>query len=536
MSTEDLPTVSNKGQLLSTNTVQPNLIVNEAPTEECTEDVAIRNSLYNIFTKESKQLKCHSIILLTICMLVLIWFMFAVLIYDILPSGHIDTYEYGISEFLANAMIILLSLCIWWRYLYRATGNLDYNDCTNFDLYAILSLLWLLTTTILFLVFSEFGLSLLQLVRMFALIIPGYIHKFYIRYTTTANISYYLGDIKLYKIIIIIFYVIQLIANVVQIPLNQEWFDQTVTRIFSLDNAHQHYHLPFIIAAVFGRPFLSMLLFHSLVLYVTWLMHGDKPKSYHDQDAFSLWYEKSELNINVGLITIVLFIFDLTLHKYAIYDILFLIIYMSIAIFILFYSIYNICYVDKKLKSNLAALTKQIKRTHKIDKFEIFESSFVLIAGLIAICCYSLNIHDYIHEYSAWSKLFGWASFMISQYILIIYLQFDYNHKLNLDVTQRILQFSGMISAISIMYCFLFEYDHFLDILSDEHDTASNLLRASYSLFWCLIEYFIWSFVTVNHMLHQQHTFINKKDSSLSSVEEKHQSPHKNINLKLSVH
>ena len=86
-------------------------------------------------------------------------------------------------------------------------GVSESSVCSNFDLYAIFSLLWLLTITLLFLLFSEYGLFLLQLVRILSFIAPGYIHKYYIRYKLKddANHFVYLGDIKVYKIIMTLY-------------------------------------------------------------------------------------------------------------------------------------------------------------------------------------------------------------------------------------------------------------------------------------------------------------------------------------------
>ena len=178
-------------------------------------------------------------------------------------------------------------------------GDSQSTDCTNLDLYAILSLLWTLMLSVLYLINHEYGLFAFQLVRILALIVPGYIHKYYIRYKVHSALDahHYLGDVQVYKLVLILFYGVQLFSNVIKIPLNDQWFASTISYLFHLENSND-YNLPFIVASVVGRPFLSMLLFHSLMLYITWFA---KPHSHHDVDLFALSFgTDSELNIKVS--------------------------------------------------------------------------------------------------------------------------------------------------------------------------------------------------------------------------------------------
>merc|ERR1712154_114168 len=125
---------------------------------------------------------------------------------------------------------------------------------------------------------------------------------------------------------------------------------------------------------------------------------------------------------------------------------------------LLFFAFYNIVYLPYFGEN----VQRESPNHHKsVHKLEIFESGFVLFAGLLSIVCYMANIHDFVYEYSAFCKLFAFAIFMLSQYITIIYIQ------LNIDriiYTTKLLTFAGGISAISIMYLFLFEYAHLVDL------------------------------------------------------------------------
>merc|ERR1719242_2465189 len=124
-------------------------------------------------------------------------------------------------------------------------GESQSSDCTNFDLYAILSLLWTLMITLLYLINSEYGLSVLQLVRILSLTLPGYIHKLYVRYKVHSALDqhHYLGDVVVFKIVMIMFYAIHLFSNVIKVPLNDEWFAETMHSLFNLDDVDD-YNLP----------------------------------------------------------------------------------------------------------------------------------------------------------------------------------------------------------------------------------------------------------------------------------------------------
>ena len=91
---------------------------------------------------------------------------------------------------------------IYRRYIHRMIGDWQSGDCTNFDLYAILSLLWTLTLSILYLIAKDYLLFAFKLLRILALIVPGYIHKSYIRYKVHSALDqrHYLGDLHVYKL------------------------------------------------------------------------------------------------------------------------------------------------------------------------------------------------------------------------------------------------------------------------------------------------------------------------------------------------
>ena len=138
-----------------------------------------------------------------------------------------------------------------------------------------------------------------------------------------------------------------------------------------------------------------------------------------------------------------------------------------------------------------------------MDVLEIMESAFVLIGSLIAIMLYAsskVEHGDIKEKYkAAFCELMAFVIFMISQYATIFYIQFHIDQFGAFST--RILVLSGAMSAVSIMYMFVFEYYHLISLLTENKEFTVEL-QVAYSLFWCPIEYFVWSFVTVNHMLH----------------------------------
>ena len=196
-----------------------------------------------------------------------------------------------------------------------------------------------------------------------------------------------------------------------------------------------------------------------------------------------------------------LFIMDLVLQNYRIYASIYLLIYTSVAVVLVSYVLYHGCYLDAGSKSRPSLKPKS---SHKsVDVLEVLESAFVLVGSLTAIGLYAhskLHSGDISGEFGAFCELTALSLFMVSQYAAICYIQY------NIERTQRgpqVLVLSGAMSAVSIMYLFLFEYHHLISLLSteEEHEFTDEL-KVAYSLFWCPIEYFVWSFVTVNHMLH----------------------------------
>ena len=196
---------------------------------------------------------------------------------------------------------------------------------------------------------------------------------------------------------------------------------------------------------------------------------------------------------------VVLFILDLLCQKYYIYATTFLLIYVVVSMVMALYVLYHVCCV---------AVDRKSKRAPKsVDWLEIMESAFVLMGSLTAIVLYAESkieaesLESIMNEeFGAFCELTALSVFMVSQYATICYIQF------HIDRIQRgpqVLVLSGAMSAVSIMYMFLFEYHHLISLLSSEGDhDFTDKLKVAYSLFWCPIEYFVWSFVTVNHMLH----------------------------------
>ena len=174
---------------------------------------------------------------------------------------EISSFAYGVSEILANCMIVLLSLWIYWKYIRRRIGTFKPVHCTKFDFYAIVSLLWLLTVTLLFVVYSHWGYFFANLVRGIAIILPGIVHKYYIRFQ--LDVTPYLGDMTMYKLVVILFYFIQILSNTVTISMNEEWFTETNAEIFSIEDGDtDNYHLTWILAGLLGVYFCYIRLYN----------------------------------------------------------------------------------------------------------------------------------------------------------------------------------------------------------------------------------------------------------------------------------
>ena len=215
------------------NNGSPSVTVHSLTTPSCIEsvddiDTDDRRSLVRVTSSRSVRavkLKRHSVFLLLSTSLILTVWLIAVFVFNnIVHPKHvhysIDTVEYGVCELSANVVILSFSLYIYHRYIHHMIGESQSTDCTNFDLYAILSLLWTLMLSLLYLIHSDYGLSVLQLVRILALIVPGYIHKYYIRYKVHSALDrhHYLGDVVVYKLVMIFFYAVQLFSNVIKVP------------------------------------------------------------------------------------------------------------------------------------------------------------------------------------------------------------------------------------------------------------------------------------------------------------------------------
>jgi len=146
------------------------------------------------------------------------------------------------------------------------------------------------------------------------------------------------------------------------------------------------------------------------------------------------------------------------------------------------------------------------KEPKHVDILEIGESGFVLIGSLVAIILYAMSKVEYgdwpwqvKEEYQpAFCELMAWTVFFICQYIFICYVQFNID---TIEHGREFLLLSGAVSAVTIMYLFVFEYYHLITLLT-ENEEFTVPLQIAYSLFWCPIEYLVWSFVTTNHMMH----------------------------------
>ena len=266
------------------------------------DDIARQQSHESQQAAASRKLKAHSVCLLLLTVSLLLWWLFTVIVFNGMVdveqiADKLDLY-YTISELAANAVVLLFSFYIYRRYIGRMLGDSQSTDCTHFDVYAILSLLWTLMLSLLYLIDSQYRMFAFQLVRATALIVPGYIHKSYIRFKVHAALDahHYLGDVQVYKVVLILFYGVHLFSNMIQVPLNDDKFADSISDLFDLEHSND-FHFPFIVASVVGRPFLTMLLFHSLMLNITWFA---KPGSYHDMDLFALaFHPDASLNIKV---------------------------------------------------------------------------------------------------------------------------------------------------------------------------------------------------------------------------------------------
>jgi len=569
--------------------------------------------LVHSIRQHKKGMKCYTWILCAISLAVMLYFALGVLYYEILDASTfgqmIGSDEYIACEALANIWVIGLSAWIYWTYIVKRVGNFhdhNDNDCTNFDLYAVMSLLWLVTVCVLLPLYGDWGLFVLSLLRCVAIIVPGFVHKYYIRYQIDHPI--YVGNVQMYKVTIIVFYAVQLMSNVVAFPLNAEWYQQLISEIFSLtshseyavhddsyvsaysnnytsaghynysdgshpagsnaavnydsdaayvasgDTTETGYNLPFILAATFGKPFVSIMLFHSVVLYLAWCLNGDKPNSYHNMDLFalSLGSNNNNANIQAGILTICLLMFDLLLHGVAVYELLYFLIYVLSSLSLVAFVVRTYaCHEEDSHHTSAQTRTAQFEakeqalhlttndtgdgdgdagaeehedvdehehevddarkhsemsvqshghghndKHHGVDWFEIMESLFVLLVGFTAIMCHIVSIHDFVEEADLAVKLICFCTLMVCQYIFIMYMQFHPD-----AINLRMLTFCGSLSLLAIMHLFLFEYEHFLDLVTHHHHVSATL-KVSYALFWCLMEYFIWAFVTINHMVH----------------------------------
>merc|ERR1719195_2616049 len=137
-----------------------------------------------------------------------------------------------------------------------------------------------------------------------------------------------------------------------------------------------------------------------------------------------------------------------------------------------------------------------------VDILKIGESATVLIGSLIAMILYAASKVEYgkikVEYGAAFLELMAWTAFFICQYIFICYIQFNIDR---IKYGPQFLILSGAVSAVTTMYLFVFEYYHLISLLTGHHDFTETV-KVAYALFWCPIEYLVWSFVTANHMLH----------------------------------
>eukprot|EP01083_Nonionella_stella_P004310 12448_1 len=449
----------------------------------------------------------------------LIWFAVSTGIYGI-KNHDINNLVYILSELLTNIFMLIFTIYIHIVYisipLFKKQGVMDSDDlvngCTSFDVYAVFSFLWFLMTALLAMTYGDIANGFFLLFRMLAILAPGYIHKTYIRLEIdreyAASNVIYLGDLNLYKICCILFLALQLLATVTLLPLNQSFFQDYITKIFQLDDTADAFHFSFIIAAVFGRPFVSILNFHLLMLYLTWSVNGDKPQTHHNLDLFTFSLTDSSLNALFSVAVMILAVVDIIFSEARWYRAFMLFSYVSFA----FYHFYFLVHEGRKTHRRMTLMNRQGKKQFKgaeIDICTLFESSFVLIGGMLACVFYIMNINDYDYKFGEFAELLGWSVFMLSQYIFIIFIQLDYifgRKLLKRPTTQKMLSWSQMVSAVSVVFLFAFEYLHFVHFLTHGDDSKTcSVCTVSYALFWCLLEYFIWSFVAINHMLHHVH-------------------------------
>eukprot|EP01083_Nonionella_stella_P272690 924829_1 len=209
--------------------------------------------------------------------------------------------------------------------------------------------------------------------------------------------------------------------------------------------------------------------------------------------------------ISFGSLIMTLYIIDIISASTCIHRL------YCLSMLLLRYGIY-IFWFMKGAKHINESMTKKMYKGH-VDLFTIFESCVVLIGGVSACWLYICHVarDDFESKFDAISELFGWSVFMIVQYISVVFIQLDYVYGRKLlmrNSVKKMLSFSALISAISITFLFTFEYAHFVESvvhIPDKKKDSSMALTVSYALFWCLFEYFIWSFVTINHMLHHVH-------------------------------
>eukprot|EP01083_Nonionella_stella_P182187 654785_1 len=243
------------------------------------------------------------------------------------------------------------------------------------------------------------------------------------------------------------------------------------------------------------------------MLYITWCINGDKPRSHHDLDLFTLSMHDPSLNTAFGSIIMTLYIIDIIFSRFNVYSSLVAFIYIAAALWHLYFLVYEGRKTHKRIHEK-----ENVHKGH-VDLFTIFESCVVLIGGVSACWLYISHVTsaDFESKFDAVSELFSWSFFMILQYISVVFIQLDYVYGRKLlmrNSVKKMLSFSALISAISITFLFTFEYAHFVESvvhIPDKQQDSSMDLTVSYALFWCLIEYFIWSFVTINHMLHHVH-------------------------------
>jgi len=203
----------------------------------------------------------------------------------------------------------------------------------------------------------------------------------------------------------------------------------------------------------------------------------------------------AQLNIKIAFVVITLFIVDLLFQKYLWYAITVAVIYGIICIIMMTFVIYHIC-----------GSLHQSDPTHSgpisVDILEIGESATVLIGSLIAMILYAASKVEYgkikVEYGAAFIELMAWTAFFICQYIFICYIQFNIDR---IKYGPQFLILSGAVSAVTTMYLFVFEYYHLISLLTEYKDFTTDV-KVAYALFWCPIEYLVWSFVTANHMLH----------------------------------